>query len=233
MRTIGMLGGMSWESSIVYERIINEEVRDRLGGDHAADLLIRSYDFAAIHALQDVGDWDTAGKLLADDARWLVDGGAEVIVIATNTMHRVADDLEAALADTPAHLLHMADATAAAAHEVGATTVGLLGTRFTMEQAFMVDRLAATGLDVRVPPEQARTTVHDVIYDELVRGVVSDESRAAYLAIIDDLVTDGAQAIIAGCTEIELLVADDDIAVPLLPTARLHALATVDAALSP
>lgn len=233
MRTIGLLGGMSWESSIVYERIINEEVRDRLGGDHAADLLIRSYDFAEIHALQDAGDWDTAGKLLADDARWLADGGAEEIVIATNTMHRVADDVEAALADTPAHLLHMADATATAAHEVGATTVGLLGTRFTMEQAFMVDRLAATGLDVRVPPEQARTTVHDVIYEELVRGVVRNGSRDAYLAVIDDLVDDGAHAIIAGCTEIELLVADDDIAVPLLPTARLHALAAVDAALSP
>jgi len=230
MRTIGLLGGMSWESSIIYERLINTEVRRRLGGVHSADLLIRSYDFAIVEALQAAGDWDGAGALLAVDAHRLETVGAELIVLATNTMHRVADAIEAAI-DVP--LLHLADATAAAVRAGGLDRVALLGTRFTMEQDFYRARLARHGLDVLVPDAADRATVHRVIYDELVRGVVDDTSRSVYLAIIDRLLDRGAQGVIAGCTEIELLVTPDDVTCPYFPTTRLHALAAVDAALAP
>lgn len=230
MRTIGLLGGMSWESSILYERIINTEVRRRLGGLHSADLVVRSYDFAVVEALQAAGDWDTAGRLLAGDAVALQAAGADLVVLCTNTMHKVAPAIEAAL---DVEFLHLADATAAAAIAAGTTTVGLLGTRFTMEQDFQVARLQAHGLEVLVPDERGRTTVHDVIYDELVRGVVRDESRRAYQDVVADLVDRGATGIVAGCTEIELLLGPDDVDVPLLATTRLHALAAVDAALAP
>lgn len=229
MRTIGLLGGMSWESSIEYERIINTETRRRLGGTHSADLIVRSYDFAAIEALQEADDWAGAGALLSADARRLQDAGAEIIVLCTNTMHRVADAIEAAI---DVHFLHLADATAVAVQAAGVEAVALLGTRYTMEQAFYRDRLAAHGLDVRIPTESGRATVHDVIYDELVRGVVRDESKVAYLDVIAELVDDGARGVIAGCTEIELLVGAADLSVPYFPTAELHALAAVDAALA-
>lgn len=228
MKTIGLLGGMSWESSIEYERLINEGVRDRLGGTHSADLIVRSYDFAVIERLQAVGDWDGAGALLAADARSLQDAGAEMIVLCTNTMHVVAPAIEAAI-DIP--FLHLADTTAAAVLDEGVTTVGLLGTRYTMEQPFYRDRLASHGIEVIVPDEPDRTTVHDVIYDELVRGVVSDGSRARYLEVIERLVARGATGVVAGCTEIELLVSADDVAVAYFPTTRLHASAAVDFAL--
>lgn len=228
MKTIGLLGGMSWESSVEYERMINQGVRERLGGTHSADLIVRSYDFAVIERLQAVGDWDGAGVLLAADARRLQDAGADVIVLCTNTMHVVAPAIEAAI-DIP--FLHLADATAAAVLDEGVATVGLLGTRYTMEQSFYRDRLARHGIDVIVPDEPDRTTVHDVIYDELVRGVVSDGSRARYLAVIDRLVARGAMGVVAGCTEIELLVSADDVAVAYFPTTRLHARAAVDFAL--
>ena len=228
MRTIGLLGGMSWESSIEYERLINQGVRERLGGTHSADLIVRSYDFAVIERLQAVGDWDGAGALLAADARRLQDAGAAMIVLCTNTMHVVAHAIEAAI-DVP--FLHLADATAAAVLDEGVATVGLLGTRYTMEQSFYRDRLASHGIDVIVPDEPDRTTVHDVIYDELVRGVVSDASRSRYLAVIDRLVARGATGVVAGCTEIELLVSADDVAVAYFPTTRLHARAAVDFAL--
>lgn len=229
MKTIGLLGGMSWESSIEYERIINRETRRRLGGTASADLLIRSYNFAEIERLQAEDRWDDAGQLLADDARRLQQCGADLIVLCTNTMHRVADTIQAGIG---VPLLHLGDATARAVVADKVSTVGLLGTRYTMEHDFYRSRLESHGLDVRVPDAADRTIVHDVIYRELVRGEIRSQSKGAYLKIIDKLGADGAQGIIAGCTEIELLVGPDDLALPLYPTARLHALAAVDAALA-
>ena len=221
---------MSWESSIHYERLINERVRAALGGVHSADLVIRSYDFAAIERLQRDGDWDAAGRLLARDAVHLVRAGAQGIVLCTNTMHVVADTIASAV-DVP--LLHIADATAASAHRAGVRSVGLLGTRFTMEQPFLLDRLAQAGLDVVVPDEHDRELVHRVIYSELVRGVLNPESREAVVDVVARLVEQGATGVIAGCTEIELLVRPDDVDVPLFPTTRLHAEAAADYALQP
>lgn len=228
MKTIGLLGGMSWESSIEYERIINTEVRRRLGGVHSADLIVRSYDFAVIEELQAAGDWDGAGAVLAADARRLQDAGADLVLLCTNTMHLVAPAIEASI-DVP--FLHLADATARAVSAAGVGAVALLGTRFTMEMDFYRGRLESHGLEVLIPDDDDRTVVHDVIYDELVQGEIRDESRDKYLAVIDRLVAAGAQGVIAGCTEIELLVAPDDVDVPYFPTTRLHALAAVDAAL--
>ncbi len=228
MKKIGLLGGMSWESSVEYERLINTEVRHRLGGVHSADLLIRSYDFAEIEALQTAGQWRDAGARLAADACRLQDAGAELIVLCTNTMHLVADQIEDAI-DVP--FLHLADTTAAAVIAAGLETVALLGTRFTMEKDFYRGRLQAHGLRVIVPEEPDLTVVHDVIYDELVQGRILDTSRARYVEIIDRLVERGAQGVIAGCTEIELLVTRDDVTIPYFPTTRLHALAAVEAAL--
>jgi aspartate racemase len=229
MRTVGLLGGMSWESSLEYERVINTEVRRRLGGSHSGDLLVRSYDFAAVERLQADGDWEAAGRLLAADARRLAQAGAAAVVLCTNTMHLVADVVAAAV-DVP--LLHIADATTAAAHDAGVRRLALLGTRVTMERDFLVSRLARSGLEVVVPDEPDRTRVHEVIYRELVRGVVDDGSRAAYLEVVERLVAAGADGVVAGCTEIELLVGPDDVAVPYFPTARLHALAAVEFMLS-
>jgi aspartate racemase len=229
MRTIGLLGGMSWESSVEYERLMTDEVRRRLGPSHSASMVIRSYDFAEIEALQEAGDWQEAGWRLAADARALEAAGAEVLVLCTNTMHRVADEIEAAVGIP---FLHIADATAEAVRAAGVRRVGLLGTRYTMEQDFYRGRLEARhGFTVLVPGEPDRTVVHDVIYVELVRGVIREESRAAYLAVIDRLVDRGAEGIIAGCTEIEQLVRPEDVAVPYFPTTRLHALAAVEWAL--
>ena len=229
MRTIGLLGGMSWESSIEYERLINTEVRRRLGGTHSADLLIRSYDFAAIESLQELDDWDGAGALLASDAAHLEAAGAELIVLCTNTMHRVAPAIEAAIG---VPFLHIADATAAAIDRAGLTRVALLGTRYTMEQDFYRGRLAERGFDVRIPAGPERAMVHQVIFDELVRGEVNAESRAGFLAVIERMLGDGAEGVIAGCTEIELLVTPEDVACPYFPTTALHAQAAVDAALA-
>lgn len=219
-RTIGLLGGMSWESSIEYERLINEAVRAARGGTRSADLIVRSYDFAAIEELQARGAWDEAGALLASDAAKLVAAGAECIVLCTNTMHVVADRIEAAI-EVP--FLHLADTTADAVVAAGVETVALLGTRYTMEQDFYRGRLERRGLEVLVPEEPDRTVVHDVIYDELVRGIVSPESKQKYLDVIDRLIGRGATGVVAGCTEIELLVTADDLATPFFPTARLHA----------
>ena len=229
MRRIGLLGGMSWESSIEYERLINEGVRARLGGTHSADLVIRSYDFAEIEALQASGDWDAAGDLLAADARMLQGAGAEIIVLCTNTMHLLADRIEGAI---DAEFLHLGDATARAVIAADVERVALLGTRYTMEHEFYRGRLATHGLDVVVPDADDRTVVHDVIYDELVRGIVRSDSRRRYLDVIDRLVTRGAEGVIAGCTEIELLVGADDLSVPYFPTTALHAAAAVEAALA-
>lgn len=229
LKTIGLLGGMSWESSVEYERLINTEVRNRLGGVASADLIVRSYNFETIARLQERGDWDGAGRLLAADARRLQESGADLIVLCTNTMHVVAPAIEAAI-DVP--FLHLADATADAVELAKLDSVALLGTRFTMEMGFYSDRLEARGLDVIVPDEADRTVIHEVIYRELVQGRIVDGSRSAYLDIIDRLVAQGAQGVIAGCTEIELLVTPDDVAVPYFPTTYLHAMAAVEAALA-
>lgn len=229
MRKLGLLGGMSWESTIPYYRCINERVRERLGGLHSAELLLYSVDFAAIEALQHRGDWDAAGRTLAGAAQALQRAGAEALVICTNTMHRVLPQIEPALRIP---VLHVADATAARIRAAGFTQVGLLGTRFTMEQDFYRDRLAQHGLDVRVPDEASRGLVHRVIYDELCQGRCLPESRAAYRAVIADLVAGGAEAVILGCTEIGLLVDADDSAVPLFDTTAIHAEHAADWALA-
>ena len=224
LKTIGLIGGMSWQSTIPYYRIINEAVQARLGGLHSAKLLLGSVDFQPLEAMQRAGDWAAAGQLLAQAGRSLEAAGADFLVLCTNTMHRVADVIEAAL-EVP--FLHLADATAQAANAQGVQRVGLLGTRYTMEHDFYRGRLEAHGLDVIVPDEADRGVVHAVIYDELVRGITTAESKAAYLAIIDRLVGRGAQGVIAGCTEIELLVGSHDVAVPYFATTRLHAEAAV------
>ena len=227
MRTIGLIGGMSWESSAHYYRIVNQEVRRRLGGMHSARCVMVSVDFAEIAALQHDGDWDALAVRMAQAAQSAERGGAQVLALCTNTMHRVADRVAAAV-DVP--LIHIVDATAAAVKRAGITRVGLLGTAFTMEQPFYADRLRAHELDVIVPTRADRGIVHDVIYRELVQGVVVDASRTLYHDVIARLVARGAEAIILGCTEIMLLVGQADSAVPLFDTTELHALATVDAA---
>jgi aspartate racemase len=220
VRTLGLLGGMSWESTIPYYRRINECVRDRLGGLHSAQLVLYSVDFAAIEALQHRGEWDAAGDRLAEAAQALQRAGAEGLVICTNTMHRVLAQIEPAVRIP---VLHIADATAARIRAAGVTRVGLLGTRFTMEQAFYRGRLERHGLQVRVPDAAQREIVHRVIYDELCQGRCLAESRAAYRAVIADLVAAGAEAVILGCTEIGLLVDATDSAVPLFDTTAIHA----------
>lgn len=230
MKLIGLLGGMSWESSIVYERILNEEARRRLGGLHSADLLIRSYDFAVVEQLQSAGEWEQAGRLLADGARKLEAAGAEILVLCTNTMHEVADMVGAAVGIP---FLHIADVTGAAVKAAGLAKVGLLGTRYTMERGFYRDRLEMThGLTVLVPGEPGRTLVHQIIYDELVQGVIRDESRTRFLEVVGQLEQRGAEGIIAGCTEIELLIQPGDLGLPYFPTTRLHAMAALDRALT-
>jgi aspartate racemase len=228
MKVIGLLGGMSWESSLEYYRAVNGRVRELLGGFHSARTVLYSVDFAEIEAMQAGGRWDEAGAELARAAKALQAAGADVVVICTNTMHKVAGRVAEAV-DVP--LLHLADATAAAIRAAGITRVGLLGTGFTMSQPFYRDRLAAHGLDVLVPGRDDRDLVHRVIYDELVLGEVREESREAYRAVIRRLVRDGAEGVIYGCTEIELLVGPDDSPVPAFPTTRLHAEAAVDYAL--
>jgi len=230
VKRIGLLGGMSWESTAEYYRFVNEAVRDRLGGLHSADCVVRSVDFADIERLQREGAWAEAGALLADEARALVAAGAEVLALCTNTMHMVADDIQAAV---EAPLVHIADATAAAVREQGLTSVGLLATGYTMEQDFYVGRLRRLhGLDVLVPEAADRRIVHDVIYGELCRGVISEPSRAEYRRIMAELAVSGAEAILLGCTEIELLVGPEDSEVPQFDTTHLHALATVELALA-
>ena len=230
MKRLGLLGGMSWESSIEYERWINEEIRGRLGGTASADLVIRSFNFADIEAMQESDDWDAAARTLAEAASDLQASGAEGILLCTNTMHRVYDEVQAAVA---VPMLHIADATAAAVRAQGISRVALLGTRYTMEQPFYADRLRAAGLEVSVPEEPDRTMIHAVIYAELVRGVVSPDSKRQYLRAIDRLVESGAEGVIAGCTEIELLVGPEDVRVPYFPTAYLHAQAAARFALEP
>jgi aspartate racemase len=228
-KLIGLIGGMSWESSAQYYRLINEAVRDRVGGVASARILMWSFDFAKIEALQHAGDWDALAGEMVDAAKALHKGGADFLILCTNTMHRCAWAIDAAV-KTP--LLHIADPTAAAIQAAGLTRVGLLGTAFTMEQDFYRGRLEDKfGLEVLVPDAQDRKAVHDIIYRELVTGQVLDASRQVYREVIARLIARGAQGIILGCTEIMLLIGQADSPVPIFDTTTLHAMAAVDRAL--
>lgn len=229
MKTIGVLGGMSWESSLQWYRLANELVRDDLGGYHSAPILLDSLDFAEVEALQTAGEWSAAGDLLARRAQALEDAGAGLVVLCTNTMHIVADQIEAVLT---VPFLHIADTTADAITDAGLSTVGLLGTAFTMEQPFYRDRLETHGVTSVIPGDRDRATVHSVIYDELVHGVVNPDSRRRYREVMGRLVAAGAEGIILGCTEIELLISPDDSPVPVFATTSLHVRAAVRAAMN-
>lgn len=231
MKTMGLIGGMSWESSIEYYRIINETVKERLGGLHSCKSLMYSVDFAEIEALQHRGEWDKATVMMVDAAKRLEKGGADFIIICTNTMHLMADEIEKQVSIP---LLHIADATAEGLKAHGIQRVGLLGTRFTMEKDFYRGKLIEKhGLDVLIPPEKEREQVHRIIYDELCRGEIKAPSKDVYEQIITRLFQEGAEGIILGCTEIGLLVKDGDSPIPLFDTTRIHATAAVDFALAP
>lgn len=226
MLTIGMLGGMSWESSAEYYRLANVLVRERLGGLHSAKIVLHSVDFAEIERMQVEGRWDDAGKALAEGAAQVQAGGADFLLICTNTMHKVFDQVQAAV-DIP--VIHLGDTTAAAIRNAGLTTVGLLGTGFTMDQPFYRERLESHGLKVLLPSPEDRATVHRIIYDELCLGIVREPSRRAYQEVIARF--EGAQGVILGCTEIELLLTQADVPLPVFPTTRLHVEAAVDRAI--
>ncbi|WP_427451563.1 aspartate/glutamate racemase family protein [Litorimonas sp. WD9-15] len=229
MKTIGLIGGMSWESSAEYYRICNETVQSRLGGSHSAKIIMWSVDFAPIADLQHEGRWDELSAILSDAALSLEKAGADMIVICTNTMHCLADKI-AETVSIP--LIHIADAAAAAVKSDGLKAVGLLGTSFTMEQGFYRDRIEKNyDLDVIIPNAADRDSVHTIIYEELVRGIISETSRQTYQESVARLVARGAQGIILGCTEIGLLLRPEDCDVPLYDTAKIHALAAVEAAL--
>ena len=229
MRTIGLIGGMSWESTAVYYRLLNRMARERLGGLHSAQLILWSFDFAEIGALQAAADWDAATRRMIDAAQGLERGGAECLVICTNTMHKMAEDVQAAVGIP---LIHIADATATAIKRAGARAPLLLATRYTMEQDFYKGRLAAKhGIGVRIPGDAERTKVHDIIYDELCQGIVSPDAKAAYLSIVGRERAAGADSVIFGCTEVGLLVSQADFDMPAFDTTDLHARAAMDFAL--
>lgn len=228
MKTIGLIGGMSWESTAIYYRSANELVRDRLGGLHSAKVQLDSLNFQEISNLQKAAAWQEAGDILAQSARRLEASGSEMILICTNTMHLLIDEVEAAV-QIP--VLHIGDVAGEAVRRQGLKKVGLLGTAFTMEKDFYRDRIASHGIEVIVPAQSDREIIHSAIFDELALGVSSESTRQAFRDIIAKLVSEGAEGIILGCTEIELLVTDDDSAVPLFPTAALHIQAAIDAAL--
>lgn len=229
MKTIGLIGGMSWESSLEYYRMINKKVNARLGGLHSAECLLYSVDFEEIEQLQSAGEWQKAGKQLADTAKKLEQAGAELIVICTNTMHKVVEQIEDGI-DIP--VLHIADATAAEIHSQGLVKVGLLGTRYTMEQDFYRSRIESHGIDVLVPPSQQRGEINRIIFEELVAGDLRQSSKETFQQAIRELVADGAEGIILGCTEIGLLIKPQDAEVPVFDTTEIHAAAAVDQALN-
>ena len=230
MKTIGLLGGMSWESTALYYSHINELVKEKLGGLHSAKVAMYSVDFQEIEVLQHAGQWDATGKILSTAAKQVENAGADFLLICTNTMHKVAPQIEAAM-DIP--LLHIADATANRIKAEGIQNIGLLGTRFTMEQDFYAGRLKEKhGLRVILPSKEDREIVHRVIYEELVLGVVRDESRREYLRIMDALRAQGAEGVIEGCTEIVMLVQQAHTDIPLFDTTSIHAQAAVEMALS-
>ena len=229
MKTVGILGGMSWESTAEYYRIINEEVKNRLGGLHSAEMIIYSFDFNEIERLQHAGDWGGLTDKMIDGARRLEKAGADFLVIATNTMHKMASEVESAITIP---LLHIADATAEEIINSGFSKVGLLGTRFTMEEKFYRHRLEEKhGLEVVIPPIDDREIVHRIIYDELCKGKIIDSSKHEYHRIVDELSEQGAQGIILGCTEIGLLIKREETEVPFFDTAEIHAKKAVDWAL--
>ena len=230
MKTIGLIGGMSWESTVPYYQDINRAIGARLGGLHSAKIVLYSVEFQEIERLQHAGRWEEAGVILAEAARAVRRAGADVIVLCTNTMHKVAPQIEAAV-DVP--FLHIADATAVRVKAAGVARIGLLGTRFTMEESFYRGRLESQhGLEVLVPPEDERTLVHRVIYEELCLGQVREDSRRAYQHIVAGLAARGAEGVILGCTEIGLLLRPEDAPVPLFDTGRIHAEAAVEFALA-
>lgn len=229
MKTIGLLGGMSWESTETYYRLINEETKRRLGGLHSAPIAMVSVDFEPIEALQQRGDWQTLGDMLSSQAQRVEAAGADLLLLCTNTMHKVAAQIEAMI-DIP--LLHIADATAAAIKDAGLESIGLLGTRFTMEQDFYRDRLERHGLKVLVPDESGREIVHRVIYRELCLGKIHESSRGEFQRIMTELHSRGAEGMIAGCTEIGLLIQQQHCALPLFDTTAIHSEAAVSWALS-
>ncbi|MDN3019092.1 aspartate/glutamate racemase family protein [Paenibacillus sp. BSR1-1] len=228
MKMIGLIGGMSWESSVEYYRIINEEVKSRLGGLHSAKCLMYSVDFAKIERCQSEGNWPRAGEILASAALSLEKAGADFIVICTNTMHKVVDAIQEKIMIP---ILHIADATAAQIKKSGISTVGLLGTKYTMEQDFYKSRLEANGINVIVPNDHEREMVNNIIYNELCLGKVLDSSRTDYKKVINSLMENGADGMILGCTEIGLLIKQEDSKVPLFDTASIHAIAAVNKAL--
>ncbi len=229
MKTIGLIGGMSWESTQTYYRLLNEGVRERLGGLHSAKVLLNSVDFAEIEPLQHQADWQGTADILVKAAQSIEAAGADFLLICTNTMHKVAPEVQKAVTIP---LLHIVDAATEALKADGITTVGLLGTKFTMEQAFYRERIEAQGVSVLVPNESQRNTIHEVIFKELCLGVTKQASKQAYLDIINDLHQQGAQAVILGCTEIGMLIKPTDTTVPLYDTTELHANAAVTYALS-
>lgn len=229
MKTIGLIGGMSWESSDLYYQILNRKVQEILGGTHSCKSLMYSVDFAEIAALQHQNDWDTLTSKMVDAAQVLEKGGADFIVLCTNTMHKLADDIEENI-NIP--LLHIVDATAEEIKKKGINKVGLLATKFSMEGDFLKGRYASKhGIDTVIPNEKDRNDIHKIIYEELVKGIISKNSKQRFIHIIDQLVEQGAEGIIAGCTEIELLIKPSDISVDLFETARLHAEKAVKLAL--
>ena len=229
MKIIGLIGGMSWESSIEYYRIINQVIQKELGGVHSAKSVMISLDFAEIEELQNRGDWDEATRIMVETAQLVEKGGADFVLICTNTMHLMAEEVQAGI-NIP--LLHIADATAQAVKQRQLDTIGLLGTSFTMEKEFYRGRLEDIHqLKVLIPDREKRELVHRVIYDELVKGMITDSSRQIYREVIEALVAGGAQGIVLGCTEIGLLVKQEDVPVPVFDTMEIHALAAVDAAL--
>ena len=226
MKTIGLIGGMSWESTVEYYRLLNETVRDRLGGFHSAKCVIVSVDFDEIEAMQSENRWEDATRAMTTAARQLENAGAEIILLCTNTMHKCAPGIQK---ETNLPFLHIADATAQAIKAQGLSKVGLLGTRFTMEELFIKDRLVDLfGLTVLTPDQDEREIIHRIIYEDLVQGIIHENSRQAYVQIIDQLIHRGAQGIILGCTEIGLLIRQEDVSVPVFDTTRIHAVSAVD-----
>ncbi|WP_342505012.1 aspartate/glutamate racemase family protein [Sporosarcina sp. FSL K6-2383] len=228
MKIIGLIGGMSWESSAEYYRILNEEVKNRVGGLHSAKCVLFSVDFAEIERYQVAGDWETAGKVLGDAAQSLEKAGAEMIVLCTNTMHKVIGYIEEQV-NLP--ILHIADATATQIRQAGISKVGLLGTNYTMEQDFYKSRIASRGISVLIPNQEERKVINQVIFEELCLGNVQQSSRDYYKKVIQQLVDEGAEGIILGCTEIGLLVKQEDAHVPLFDTTVIHAVEAVNRAL--
>lgn len=224
-RTLGIIGGMSWESTQSYYRLINEGIKAKLGGLHSADLLIHSVDFAPISALQAQGAWDEMGSIMASSGKRLQSAGAQGLLLATNTMHKLVNEVQAA---TNLPIIHIADATAEAINAQGLTKIALLGTQFTMTQDFYKQRLIDAGLQVLIPEDDARAEVHRIIYEELCQGKVLDDSRAYYRQVIESLTAQGAEGVILGCTEIGLLIAQTDSPIPVFDTTAIHAEAAVD-----